>query len=221
MFHVEQPLPNKFLDIFCEGSKNLGWSFSGHVLNLFDCYYKELCEWDKVVNLTSLREDKERVGLLFLDSLHGRLVLEGSPDKKIVDIGTGAGFPGIPLQILFPEKRFSLVEAKAKKAIFLVNVIGKLSLSNANVIQKRVEHIVTETKGHHDKWDMAMIKGVNISHIIPYLRNILSENGKLLVFRSKKHDALKTYHDLIVADEYTYELPFGFGERVISLLQFR
>lgn len=220
MFHVEQSTPyNKFIEIFREGSRKIGWEFSESTLDIFWCYYQELCLWDRAVNLTGLSDEKERIGLLFLDSLHGRLVLEESQFQNIVDLGTGAGFPGIPLQILFPEKRIALVESKAKKAAFLLNVVGKLNLSGSRVIQKRIEDI---GKNEHrcEKWDLAMIKGVNISHVFPYLKNILNENGKLMVFRSKNFDQLGSPNEMKLFKEYAYQLPFGFGERMISLFEF-
>jgi len=220
VFHVEQfTSNNQFLEFFREGSRKIGWEFSEKTLNMFWCYYQEICQWDRVVNLTSLSDEKERVGLLFLDSLHGRLVLEKGPYQKIVDIGTGAGFPGIPLKILFPDKQIDLVESKAKKAAFLLNIIGKLNLSGSRVIQKRIED-VGENDHHSEKWDLAMIKGVNISHVTPYLRNILNENGKLMVFRSKNFDQLASQNEMKIFKEYGYQLPFGFGDRVISLFEF-
>lgn len=211
--------PSHFIDIFREGSRKLGWNFSSVTLDLFVCYYQELCQWDRVVNLTSLREEKERVVLLFLDSLHGRLALEEVSSRKLVDIGTGAGFPGIPLQILFPDKHISLIESKAKKAAFLLTVVGKLNLSGARVIQQRIEDIRSHEQGYQ-KWEMAMIKGVNISHVVPHLKNILCENGKLMVFRSKNFDESEVPKDMKIYKEYSYELPFGFGKRVLSLLEF-
>lgn len=217
---MEQSTPyNKFIEIFREGSRKIGWEFSESTLDIFWCYYQELCLWDRAVNLTGLSDEKERIGLLFLDSLHGRLVLEESQFQNIVDLGTGAGFPGIPLQILFPEKRIALVESKAKKAAFLLNVVGKLNLSGSRVIQKRIEDI---GKNEHrcEKWDLAMIKGVNISHVFPYLKNILNENGKLMVFRSKNFDQLGSPNEMKLFKEYAYQLPFGFGERMISLFEF-
>lgn len=172
------------------------------------------------MNLTSLKSEREKIVLLFLDSLNAQSFIAESQYKTIVDIGSGAGFPGIPLQILYPEKQMYLVEARAKKAAFLLNVVGKLNLSRTRVMQQRIEDIA-RNDAFREKWDLAMIKGVNASHVMPYLHNILHKNGKLLVFRSNKSDMSCATHEMRTCKDFFYELPFGFGERTIEMLEFR
>lgn len=221
MFHVEQSSSHRnFLDIFCEGSRKFGWTFSTNQLDLFWCYYQELCHWEKVVNLTSLKNEREKIVLLFLDSLNAQSIIDDGAYTRIVDIGTGAGFPGIPLQIVYPEKQVYLVEARAKKVAFLLNVVGKLNLSRTMVIQQRIEYIA-KNDAFNEKCDMAMIKGVNVSHVTPYLEKIIHEHGKLLVFRSSKSEVPCANTEMRKCKEISYELPFGFGERTIELLEFR
>ncbi len=211
---------NKFLNIFCEGASKLGWTFSENVLNLFWCHYQELCRWEKVVNLTSLKNEREKIALLFLDSLSGQSILDDSPYHRIVDIGTGAGFPGIPLQIMYPEKIFYLMDSRAKKAAFLINVVGKLNISGAKVVQQRIEDIA-KLGTFNEKCDLAMLKGVNVSHITPYLNDIIHENGKLLVYRTSKSDITYANNNLRKLSQVSYELPFGYGKRTIELLEFQ
>ena len=216
----QSPSHNKFFDIFCEGASKLGWAFPENVLKLFWGHYQELCRWEKVVNLTGLKNEKEKIALLFLDSLSGQSILDDSPYYRIVDIGTGAGFPGIPLQIIYPEKIFYLMDSRAKKAAFLINVVGKLNISSAKVVQQRIEDIA-KLGTFHEKCDLAMLKGVNVSHITPYLHDIIHENGKLLVYRTSKSDVSYVNNDLRKLSEVSYELPFGYGNRTIELLEFQ
>jgi 16S rRNA (guanine527-N7)-methyltransferase len=220
MFHVEQfPHHQRFLEIFVGGAHSLGFSFSEKVLDKFLLYYEEFCLWNKIVNLTSLKGEKEKIVLLFIDSLMGSLAFEENGHLDVVDIGTGGGFPGLPLRIAFPEITLSLIEARSNKTAFLINVIGKMEIPDAAVIQGRLEDI--DKKITPDKeWDLAMIKGVNITHVIPSLKRILRKNGKLAVFRSKKIEDPGIIHGLEIYKEIPYELPYGFGQRVISILGF-
>jgi 16S rRNA (guanine527-N7)-methyltransferase len=218
MFHVEQlPHHQRFLEIFVGGAQSLGFTFSEKALEKFLLYYEEFCRWNEMVNLTSLKGEKEKIVLLFIDSLMGGLAFEGGVNLDVVDIGTGGGFPGIPLKIAFPEITLSLVEARSKKTAFLINVIGKVDISDATVIQGRLEELEKKILPEK-KWDFAMIKGVNITHVIPSLKQILRKNGKLVAFRSKKINGPGIIPGLEVYKEIQYELPYGFGPRVISIL---
>jgi 16S rRNA (guanine527-N7)-methyltransferase len=219
MFHVEQTnQSNNFIDNFLHGAQKLGFSFSEEVLGKFALYYDELCRWDCSINLTGLRTDKERTVLLFVDSLAGSLALSGKPEGLIVDIGTGGGFPGVPLKLAFPALNFLLMEPRANKTAFLHNIIGKLQLTRIKVIQRRLEdfHLMVSDE---EKCDVAMCKGVNIEHISPFINHILKKNGKLVVFRSKNIDNHHPFKGLEVCQEISYELPFGYGNRVLSILK--
>jgi 16S rRNA (guanine527-N7)-methyltransferase len=219
MFHVEQSKQSiNFIDIFSHGARKLGFSFTKEVLEKFALYYDELCRWDCSINLTGLRTDKERTVLLFVDSLAGALAFSGKPDGFIVDIGTGGGFPGIPLKLAFPDLDVLLMEPRANKTAFLHNIIGKLELTRIKVIQSRLEdfHLM---ESDEDKCDVALCKGVNIEHISPFLNHILKKNGKLVVFRSKNIDNHHPFKELTVWKEISYELPFGYGSRVLSIFK--
>ena len=172
------------------------------------------------MNLTSLKEVREKIALLFLDSLGGQSILDGSSYERIVDIGTGAGFPGIPLQIMYPEKMFYLLDSRAKKAAFLINVLGKLHISSAKVLQQRIEDIA-RLGTFHEKCDLAMMKGVNSSQVAPYLKDIIHENGQVLIFRTSRTEVPHSDNGLLRIKEFSYELPFGHGKRMIELLQFK
>ncbi len=219
MFHVEQSNQSiNFIDSFLHGAHKLGFSFSEEVLEKFAMYYDELCRWDCSINLTGLRTDKERTVLLFVDSLAGYLALSDKPDALIVDIGTGGGFPGIPLKLAFPPLNVLLMEPRANKTAFLHNIIGKLELTRIKVIQSRLEdfHLMASDE---EKCDVALCKGVNIEHISPFINHILKKNGKLVVFRSKNIDNHHQLKGMEVCEEISYELPFGYGNRVLLILK--
>jgi len=126
-----------------EGAKKLGIELNARQIKQFELYYQELIEWNKRINLTAITDYSTVQVKHFLDSLTIILALRREEAEKvdfnIVDIGTGAGFPGVPLKILFPRPRLVLIEPTAKKISFLNHIISKLELKNVEVVNSRAE----------------------------------------------------------------------------------
>ena len=126
-----------------EGAGKLGITLSCRQVGQFELYYRELIEWNKKINLTAITDYSSVQVKHFLDSLTVTLALSQeqvrSPDFNIVDVGTGAGFPGLPLKILFPEPRLVLLEPTAKKTAFLQHIVHRLELGNVQVLNSRAE----------------------------------------------------------------------------------
>ncbi|MEX0828760.1 MAG: 16S rRNA (guanine(527)-N(7))-methyltransferase RsmG [Nitrospirales bacterium] len=209
---------DKFLEFFVGGAKNLGFSFQENILGKFHLYYKELCFWNRSVNLTGLQTEREQAVLLFADSLAGALAFPELSSLSIVDIGTGGGFPGIPLKLAFPSLNLTLMEPRGNKTAFLHTVIGKLELNGISVLRKRLEacHALTN---ENDKWDIAISKAVSLEAILPNVKNILKKNGRLVVFRSSNIDNHLNLQGMCIDKEIPYELPYEFGGRVLLVLK--
>jgi len=126
-----------------EGAGKLGIEFNARQVKQFELYYQELIEWNRKINLTAITDYSSVQVKHFLDSLTITLALPGEeaekPDFNIVDIGTGAGFPGLPLKILFPQPRLVLIEPTTKKTAFLHHLTRKLELENVEVLNSRAE----------------------------------------------------------------------------------
>lgn len=126
--------------IIKEGLKELSLNYTSEQVRSFVAYLTELKKWNKAYNLTSLKTDEDIIIKHFLDSL---LYLKAMPEGKIIvmDVGSGAGFPGIPIKIIRPEIAMYLVEPTRKKAAFLRHIISILRLDNIEVVGKRVEDL--------------------------------------------------------------------------------
>jgi 16S rRNA (guanine527-N7)-methyltransferase len=126
-----------------EGAGKLGIELDARQVKQFELYYQELIDWNKKINLTAITDYSSVQVKHFLDSLTITLALSQGeverPDFNIIDIGTGAGFPGVPLKILFPHPRLVLIEPTTKKTAFLRHIIRKLELENLEVLNSRAE----------------------------------------------------------------------------------
>jgi 16S rRNA (guanine527-N7)-methyltransferase len=126
-----------------EGAGKLGIEFNARQVKQFELYYRELIEWNKKMNLTAITDYSSIQVKHFLDSLTITLVLSQEemqrPDFDIIDIGTGAGFPGVPLKILLSQPRLVLIEPTTKKTAFLRHIIDKLDLENIEIVNSRAE----------------------------------------------------------------------------------
>ena len=125
------------------GAGKLGIELDAKQLEQFELYYQELVDWNRRINLTAITDYSSVQVKHFLDSLTITVALSAqevtNPDFIIVDIGTGAGFPGLPIKILFPRPMVVLLEPTGKKVAFLQHIIRKLGLKNVDVVSSRAE----------------------------------------------------------------------------------
>ena len=128
---------NEFKEIMNENAKKINIEFNDKQLEQFFEYMNLLIEWNEKINLTAITEPKEIIIKHFIDSLTINKYIE--KNNKIVDVGTGAGFPGIPIKIYRPDVEVTLVDSLNKRINFLNEVISKLGLEKINTIHARVE----------------------------------------------------------------------------------
>ncbi|OGO21844.1 MAG: 16S rRNA (guanine(527)-N(7))-methyltransferase [Chloroflexi bacterium RBG_16_50_9] len=143
------------------GAQKLGLYLSREQLEQFHIYYHELVDWNRKVNLTSMTDYDEVQVKHFLDSLTVSMAMKSEDDSclHIIDIGTGAGLPGIPLKIALAGIRLVLVEATAKKADFLRHLITKLGLDHIEIIVGRAEEIAHDTR-YRESFDLVLSRAV-------------------------------------------------------------
>ena len=146
----------------------LGLQLTDNQIEKFLIYLSELKKWNKKINLTAIRDDKSIIIRLFLESFtfaygfpppfppsQGGRAGEGV--QNILDIGTGAGIPGIPLKIIYPEISFTLVDSSRKKVAFLKHICRQINLTDIECIAERIEDIAEKYKGCYD---VVLSKGV-------------------------------------------------------------
>jgi 16S rRNA (guanine527-N7)-methyltransferase len=145
------------------------------------CFIKLLEKWNKAYNLTSIRNTEDMVRLHLLDSLAIIPFIEG---KNVIDIGTGAGLPGIPLAIYLPSIDFTLLDSNAKKTRFVQQVILELKLKNVSVCHNRVERYLPEVS-----FNTVITRAfASLSDIVKLTRHLLSKNGIILAMKGQPPD---------------------------------
>ncbi|MDP5070938.1 MAG: 16S rRNA (guanine(527)-N(7))-methyltransferase RsmG [Congregibacter sp.] len=142
-------------------------------------YLQLLSRWNKTYNLTAVRDEKAMVTRHLLDSLAIAAQLNG---QRFVDVGTGAGLPGIPLAIALPECHFTLLDSNGKKTRFLVNAISTLGLKNVTVIKSRVEDYLPEL-GYDGVLSRAF---ASLDAMISSCIHLLGPHGELLAMKGQR-----------------------------------
>jgi 16S rRNA (guanine527-N7)-methyltransferase len=152
-------------------------------------YEKELLDWNQKFNLTAIRDVESIRVKHFLDSYSCVLAWNANPPQRLIDIGTGAGFPGLPLKIIYPTTHVTLVESVGKKAMFCQHIISKLGLEGIDVVQARAEDI-GQKPAHRESYDWAVARAVaNMSVLSEYLLPLVKVGGHVLAQKGESGPA--------------------------------
>ena len=168
--------------ILVSGIESLNLKVTGEKIDQLLNFIKLIEKWNKAYNLTAIRGKEEMTQLHILDSLAIIPHVEG---KRVIDIGTGAGLPGIPLAICLPETYFTLLDSNAKKTRFVQQVVLELKLKNVEICHIRVEN-------HHpvQGYDAVLTRAfASLSEIVKLTAHLLAKNGVLLAMKGQNLDA--------------------------------
>ena len=162
---------------------------SGRQLTALSTYEKELLEWNQKFNLTAIRDVAGIRTKHFLDSFSCVLAWKGNPPANLIDIGSGAGFPGIPLKIIYPNTKVILVESVGKKAMFCQHIVSLLGLEGVNVINSRAEDL-GQMREHREHYEWGIARAVaNMRVLAEYLLPLVQVGGMMLAQKGESGPA--------------------------------
>lgn len=163
-----------------------GFNVTQKQLDQFNLYYKLLVEWNEKMNLTAITEYGEVLMKHFLDSVSIIKANDFSKISSVIDIGTGAGFPGIPIKIMFPDIKITLLDSLQKRIGFLNTVISELGLENVETIHGRAEDFARNIV-YREKYDLCVSRAVaNLSTLSELCLPFVCVNGFFISYKSDK-----------------------------------
>ena len=207
------------IDTFIEETKKLGINLTDKQLSQLEKYYNLLIEWNNKINLTRIVEKEDVYLKHFYDSLTISKVIDLNNSGSLCDIGTGAGFPGVVLKIVYPNLKVTLVDSLNKRIVFLNEVIKKLELTDIEAIHSRAEDI-------KDKYDIVTSRAVaNLKKLSEYCLPLVKENGYFIPMKANVEEELIEAKDTIkklngtLEKQETFYLPIEESIRNILLIK--
>lgn len=199
----------------------LNIKISEELYSKFFTYFEMLVEWNNKFNMTTILEEKDVFLLHFYDSLCLFKVVDLNKEVNLCDFGTGAGFPGLPIAIVFPKISVTLVESNGKKCMFLNAVKDSLKLENVTVVNDRIENFSTKER---EKFDIVTCRAVtSIPMILEMATSLVKVNGVLVPLKSNCEEELVKYSYLEnelgikLIQKEVYSLPINDAYRVIPV----
>lgn len=209
-------------DLLKNGLNELAIDYSESQIESFMIYLSELKKWNSTYNITALKTDEDIIIKHFLDSL---LYLKAIPEGniKLADIGTGGGFPGIPIKIMRPQTELTLIEPTRKKVSFLRNIVRKTGLSEITILQNRIEQLGKE---FNNCFDLIVSRATfGIKEFLDLSCPFLNESGRLVISKGPKaEDELRQINRTgssisPVENNLLLKLPYTDAERHIIILK--
>ena len=198
-------------------ARELGLTIRESHAEQFMCYLAHLIEWNKTINLTAIIDPKEIIIKHFVDSLTA-LVVTSFPEQAVVlDVGSGGGFPGIPLKIVRSDTRMILVEPVQKKCSFLNSVIGLLKLQDVSTFDGTIEQYAKRSLPH--VIDTVVVRALKFEEIRKHIPSLLASKGRVVLYRTEPMRNQEIGRDFHLVSETALVLPQGSGKRVVSVIE--
>jgi 16S rRNA (guanine527-N7)-methyltransferase len=220
------------MDLLRDEAHNLGFSLTPHQLDQFDLYYRTLVDWNSRINLTAIVEYEAVQVRHFLDSLTVAAALRdelgGLPPSgyTLVAIGTGAGFPGVPLKIVWPQLHVTLVDSIAKKISFLTALVETLGLKDVTILTARAEEL-GQDKAHRQRYEAVTARAVaSLPVLCEYCLPLAKVGGLMLAPKkgdiSPEIEGARRAAAILGGDEpqlHPFTLPGEDGERYVVTMR--
>ena len=217
---------SSFRDSLLEGVSALGLTLTPKQVEDFETYKNLLLEWNKKFNLTAITDEKEVAVKHFVDSLAVLPYLQVEPGMRLLDVGTGAGFPGLPLKIMFPELEVCLLDSLQKRVGFLQEVIGQLGLDGIATLHGRAEDVAHEA-GLRETFQLVTARAVaRLSVLVEYCLPFVKTGGYFIALKGPEvEDELKAGENALTilngktSKVVAFDLPFAGGRRNIVFIE--
>lgn len=215
---------NEFIELLCKECKNQKVDITEEQANNLEMYKTLLLEWNEKMNLTAITDEYEIIIKHFVDCLECTKVIR--EEEKIIDVGTGAGFPGMVLAIYYKDKKFTLLDALNKRLIFLQEVINTLKLNNVEIVHGRAEEVARKEE-YKEQFDASVSRAVaQLPVLLEYTSPFIKVNGKCIVMKGDNvedevklsSNALNTLK-LKIVDRFNYNYMINNEEYNRSILK--
>ncbi len=195
----------------------------GEKKEIFEEFSSLLLYYNEKYNLTTITEKKDMFYKHFLDSVCGEYLFEKG--ENVIEIGSGAGFPSLPLKLIRPDLSFTLVESVGKKCEFLQAVVDNFHLSNVHIYNKRAEELAKDSF-HREKYDVVTARAVaRMNTLSEYCIPFIKKGGKFIAYKSgdltEIEEGKTAYKTLggILKETVVYSLPEGYGDRSLVVVE--
>ena len=206
-------------DPFIKECKRINIEITEEQIEKLNMFYNLMIEWNEKINLTRIIEEKEVYLKHFYDSLTLNKVVNLKEVNTLCDVGTGAGFPGIVLKIVFPNLKITLIDSLQKRVKYLNEIIKKLELNNIEAIHSRGEN-------YKGKYDVVTSRAVaNIEKLVDYTMHLVSKEGIFVAMKAKiENELTKEVRNIIekkyiIIKEEKFNLPIEQSERTLLVIK--
>lgn len=205
-----------------EGAEELGLPLSDEAKGKFELYLERLLEWNKRVNLVSRADEGRIAERHFLESLALLRLVEFPYEARVLDLGSGAGFPGLPIKILRPDIRMTLLDSKRKRVLFLREVVEVLGLEGVAVVCARAEEI-NRQQGYEGEFEIVLARAVaKLERLVGWGLPFLKEGGRLVAVKGGDLDReikrLKDYRVWVELVDYPPLFRSWAGDRRVVVI---
>lgn len=202
-------------EFLVESANGLGIRLTDQQTRQFLVFLSHLLTWNRTINLTAITEPYEIISKHFIDSLAALNAFNFPFQSRVVDVGTGAGFPGIPLRIVRSDLRLVLIEPSQKKTSFLHSIVGALKLDHVSIFSGGLGQYAAQHP--HPVVDVMVVRALRFDEIAESAARVLNPGGHLLVFRTEKGEAYIP-GAFRVESNHMFSLPLNHGRRVVTVL---